>query len=70
MSVLIGFDGLFELTRTRAGSQELPHQAVTYSREALTRAETHTLVQPPGSIWGTRANPNIAFGCNCPFPRE
>lgn len=57
MFVLIGFDGLLELTRSRAGSQELPHQTATSSREALTRAERHNPVQHPGRIQGQGPTP-------------
>lgn len=50
MFVLIGFNGLLELTTTRAGSQELPYQAATYLWEALTQAERHIPIQYPGGI--------------------
>lgn len=50
MFVLIGFKDLLELTRTRAGSQELPYQTATYSQKALTQAGRQIPIQYPRGI--------------------
>lgn len=42
MFLFLGFNGLLELTRTRAGRQELPYQTATYSWEASIQAETRS----------------------------
>lgn len=67
MFALVGFAGLLEQTRARAGGQGLPHQPATPSRAVLAWAEGHAPMQHPGSIWGPRTNPSIHFGGNCPF---